>query len=261
MKKRLLTVLLIATMTLVTSCSNATEVPTGNDTTATTVSITEQITEQATESQTELPTEKEKHENIDGYEYTDFSNFVSLEGTYKKIYTQGIVEKIEVSKDFKDDCILTIATNDKKCLATFSFVTVNNNVKKILSNKEVTCFGTYIGWDSTEYPTMNIHKVIIDGKTYTGKDLKSKSTEPPTPEPTQPPTEKIINESDNSNYQTYDNPQQQNTTSYVLNTHTKKVHKSSCSDVKRISPENYATTDDLNQALADGYSPCQRCNP
>lgn len=43
MKKRLLTVLLIATMTLVTACSNA-EVPTENDTTTTTVSVTEQPT-------------------------------------------------------------------------------------------------------------------------------------------------------------------------------------------------------------------------
>ena len=73
-------------------------------------------------------------------------------------------------------------------------------------------------------------------------------------------TEKTNSDTGTSN-SVYDNPQQQNTTSYVLNTHTKKIHKSSCGDVKRISPENYATTNDLNQALADGYSPCQRCNP
>ncbi len=61
--------------------------------------------------------------------------------------------------------------------------------------------------------------------------------------------------------QTYNNADRQNISEYVLNTNTKKVHRPSCSDVKRIAPENYATTSDLNQALADGYSPCQRCNP
>ena len=64
-----------------------------------------------------------------------------------------------------------------------------------------------------------------------------------------------------NNTQTYNNIDQQNTSEYVLNTNTKKVHRPGCSDVKRIAPENYATTSDLNQAIADGYSPCKRCNP
>ncbi len=66
--------------------------------------------------------------------------------------------------------------------------------------------------------------------------------------------------SQNSNpFNTYDNPEQQNTTKYVLNTSTMKIHKSSCSYVKKIAPENYATTADLTGALAQGYEKCKKC--
>ena len=49
------------------------------------------------------------------------------------------------------------------------------------------------------------------------------------------------------------------TTTYVLNTSTKKIHRSSCRDVKKIDPENYATTDDFDKALSDGYTTCGHC--
>lgn len=45
-----------------------------------------------------------------------------------------------------------------------------------------------------------------------------------------------------SNFQTYDNEEQQQTSaSYVLNTNTGKFHYPSCSSVKQIAPHNYAT--------------------
>lgn len=46
---------------------------------------------------------------------------------------------------------------------------------------------------------------------------------------------------------------------YVLNTSTKKIHKMSCASVKRIKPENYATTTDYEGAIADGYVQCKNC--
>lgn len=53
----------------------------------------------------------------------------------------------------------------------------------------------------------------------------------------------------------------QTTQSYVLNTNTKKFHRSSCSDVKRIKPENYATCNSRSEAIDSGYVPCKRCKP
>jgi len=48
---------------------------------------------------------------------------------------------------------------------------------------------------------------------------------------------------------------------YVLNTNTKKVHLPSCYYVQKISPKNYAVTDDLQSAIDNGYSKCQKCRP
>lgn len=53
----------------------------------------------------------------------------------------------------------------------------------------------------------------------------------------------------------------QNTFQYVLNTSTKKFHLPTCSSVKKIKPENYATIDSRESAIAQGYSPCKNCNP
>lgn len=66
--------------------------------------------------------------------------------------------------------------------------------------------------------------------------------------------------SQNSNpFNTYDTPKQQNTTQYVLNTSTMKIHHASCTYVKKIAPENYAITTDLTGALAQGYEKCKKC--
>ncbi len=48
---------------------------------------------------------------------------------------------------------------------------------------------------------------------------------------------------------------------YVLNTSTMKVHKSTCRDVDKISYENYAECDDLQWAFDNGYEPCGHCHP
>lgn len=63
------------------------------------------------------------------------------------------------------------------------------------------------------------------------------------------------------NFNTYDIPEQQNTQQYVLNTNTKKFHKPSCRDVKKISPKNYSTAASREAAIRMGYSPCGHCHP
>lgn len=54
---------------------------------------------------------------------------------------------------------------------------------------------------------------------------------------------------------------QELTATYILNTSTKKFHRSTCSYAKRISPENYDTIGSRTDAINAGYSPCKKCNP
>lgn len=48
---------------------------------------------------------------------------------------------------------------------------------------------------------------------------------------------------------------------YVLNTNSKKIHLLDCSAVDNMSESNKAYTDDYDQAISEGYTPCKICNP
>lgn len=48
---------------------------------------------------------------------------------------------------------------------------------------------------------------------------------------------------------------------YVLNTNSKKIHLPDCSAVDNMSDSNKAYTDDYDQAISEGYTPCKICNP
>lgn len=51
-------------------------------------------------------------------------------------------------------------------------------------------------------------------------------------------------------------------TSYVLNTNTKKFHKTTCKSTKEISDKNKKKVkSDRSKLISEGYSPCKRCNP
>ncbi len=65
------------------------------------------------------------------------------------------------------------------------------------------------------------------------------------------------------NFDTYDNAAQQQTPdSYVLNTDRMKFHYPSCPDVKKIAPQNYATSNQSAEELRQrGYSSCGHCKP
>ena len=56
------------------------------------------------------------------------------------------------------------------------------------------------------------------------------------------------------------NFQQQTSDSYVLNTSTMKIHRPSCSTAKKISSENYATSNSsISELESQGYSRCGIC--
>ncbi len=66
-----------------------------------------------------------------------------------------------------------------------------------------------------------------------------------------------------NNFNTYDNAEQQQTSDkYVLNTNSKVFHFPSCPTVKKIAPQNYATSNSSPTELKEnGYKACGRCNP
>lgn len=69
--------------------------------------------------------------------------------------------------------------------------------------------------------------------------------------------------SDGSNFNTYNNEQQQETSaSYVLNTATMVFHRPYCRDVPKIAPQNYSTSNQSRSSLIEsGYRSCGHCNP
>lgn len=82
--------------------------------------------------------------------------------------------------------------------------------------------------------------------TTTAAETTTAATEPPAPAQEETPAEQPAG----------------NTRNYVINTNTGKFHYPSCSSAKRISDANRSeyngTREDL---IAQGYTPCERCNP
>lgn len=94
--------------------------------------------------------------------------------------------------------------------------------------------------------------------TTTAAETTTAATEPPTEAPTEAPTDPPAPAQEET-------PTEQpagNTRNYVINTNTGKFHYPSCSSAKRISDANRSeyngTREDL---IAQGYTPCERCNP
>ncbi len=90
----------------------------------------------------------------------------------------------------------------------------------------------------------------------------SAPTPQPTPEPTTGGSQVEGNGGNGNNFTTWDNPDQQNTSqTWVLNTHTMKIHYPSCGSVARIAPQNYATSNaPESELLARGYTRCGQCH-
>lgn len=94
--------------------------------------------------------------------------------------------------------------------------------------------------------------------TTTAAETTTAATEPPTEAATEAPTDPPAPVQEEA-------PAEQpaeNTRTYVINTNTGKFHYPSCSSAKRISDANRSeytgTRDDL---IAQGYAPCEKCNP
>lgn len=67
--------------------------------------------------------------------------------------------------------------------------------------------------------------------------------------------------SNENNFNTYNNPEQQQTTdAFVLNTSAFKIHHPDCNDVLKIAPENYSTSNlSVSELESQGYTTCGHC--
>lgn len=105
-----------------------------------------------------------------------------------------------------------------------------------------------------------------DIENITAAENSSSQSSEITPDPPQssteaaPPVETPQSTTSKNHFNDYSNPEQQNTTEYVLNTGTLKIHFASCNDVKKIAEENYATTTDFDWAISNGYTSCGHCH-
>ncbi|BCI60151.1 hypothetical protein NIF40_11285 [[Clostridium] leptum] len=48
---------------------------------------------------------------------------------------------------------------------------------------------------------------------------------------------------------------------YILSTNTRKFHRPTCREVKKIRPQHYAAAYSRKEAMGMNCSPCQRCKP
>jgi len=126
----------------------------------------------------------------------------------------------------------------------------------VLKNVDISAEPEDFDSETNQIPTHT-----VDSETETSESQKesesTETTETKTPPYNEPDTEKEI-ETD------YDTEQksEENTTTYVLNTNSKKFHLPSCSYVSRMKEENRAETQCTRDVLiSQGYEACKTCKP
>lgn len=102
-------------------------------------------------------------------------------------------------------------------------------------------------------PGININ--YADGSSSSANESSSSANTSTSTEIQKPVTQPDNTSNNNGNDDT-------NSTTYVLNTNTKKFHYPSCGSAKRIAEKNYAESDESrDELIAKGYSPCGNCDP
>ena len=112
--------------------------------------------------------------------------------------------------------------------------------------------------ESTTVPTDSVPETTAAPTAPETEPPKPTETEPPTEAPTEAPTEPAAP----PETEAPPTEPEEETHSYVLNTHTNRFHIPSCSDVKRIKPENREDyTGTRENLISQGYKPCGHCHP
>lgn len=172
-------------------------------------------------------------------------------------------------------------TSRISCASGMLFVTVmeyvdgeEHDAALLFSGKIIKDYIVYIDNGDIEIITETIESSIPESSVVESSNAPSSE---PTSEPSTTSNESETNNSTSqssvssvvasptnttpeNHFNDHNNPEQQQTTEYVLNTSTLRIHFASCNDVKKISAENYATTTDFNWAISNGYKSCGHCH-
>ena len=113
-------------------------------------------------------------------------------------------------------------------------------------------------WDSVEEYLMDHHVV---GLTAIAESSASENTSDSKIPPNEEPEAPYADEADLPSEEFPDDDAVY-TQLYVLNVNTKKFHYQSCSSATQMNAENRQERETTrDQLIAEGYSPCARCNP
>lgn len=107
-------------------------------------------------------------------------------------------------------------------------------------------------------------KVTVKEPTYNSLDEYKKSDEDVTTEKEEnKPAETETKSDTNSTASTVEpaTNSDPNGISYYANKNTKKFHFANCPSVKRMKQENIYVTNNRDELINAGYSPCANCNP
>lgn len=102
--------------------------------------------------------------------------------------------------------------------------------------------------------------VLINDNPDVSTEANQPEAQPVTPAPV--PSSTPAGSGNGDNFNTYDNAAQQQTNQmWVLNTSSMKIHYPSCSQVKKIAPQNYSTSNlSESELIAQGYTTCGVCH-
>ncbi len=131
----------------------------------------------------------------------------------------------------------------------------NSNTSKVFESNPIL-------YDSEETSQNVSESLITEDSTTEATTIVEPTTLPPTTEPPMPPPTVPLTFPPTERITAPPAPPRQVSQSFVLNTNTMKFHYPSCSSVKDIAPENYATYEGTaDEVIQKGYQPCKRCNP
>jgi hypothetical protein len=182
MKKLLALLLVTAFCFTFCSCSKNDDVDTSDEVDEAIATEAGTTVEDETEASTTVDEEIDTtHEEIDGYQYAEFEKYNS----YAKdnglgdtlVYIKGEVKSVY---DHENTCMLSVVSEDGGRWAVgFLAVGYSDEIKELLDEKSVVCFGDYRGFsDVFQMPAIVADKVEVDNKTYNVVDLLNLSVAP-----------------------------------------------------------------------------------
>ena len=144
-----------------------------------------------------------------------------------------------------------------------------HKLKRELSEKASATTQVHIDWlEITTHPQKS-QEDILASKGEPTSEAQSIDSKPPEttiyPQKTEAGTQDKVHSpiapNASANIQTHDVIPPNTSASYVVNSNSKKIHKSDCRYVKQMKPENRKTVDakDLQALLDNGYSYCSVC--